>query len=188
MTAVACVLAALCAVTAPAAAQEDSEGATQVASQAAGQGKDQLYVAEFAWTNRVTAERGIEQRFTDTAPVAPITLWTRMVGSAKALDMLREQNRLPIWHQWYVSCGAEIDFTGASRPTDEVDLRIEGTAIMDALAQEVRAREFFDWRTWSKKERVSGCRYTVRIVDNRADPIYCEKLGGACEISISLGN
>lgn len=192
VTAIACALAALCTFAVPASAQDSTQDTSQVAAQstgqAAGPGKDQLYVAEFAWTNRVTAERDIEQRFTDTAPVAPIMLWTRMVGSAKALDLLREQNRLPIWHQWYVSCGAEVDFTGAARPIDEVDLRIEGTAILDALAQEVRSREFFDWRTWSKKERVTGCRYTVRIVDNRADPIYCEKLDGACEISISLGN
>ena len=196
VVAVACALAAFYAFAVPASAQgtarDEAPDTAQVAAQAAGQAsaqdKDQLYVAEFAWTNRITADRGIEQQFTETAPVAPITLWTRMVGSAKALDLLRTQNRLPIWHQWYVSCGAEVDFTGASRPTDEVDLRIEGPAIMDALAQEVRSRDFFDWRTWSRKERVTGCRYTVRIVDNQADPIYCEKLDGACEITITLGN
>ena len=182
--ALACAFAALCALASLAAAQDS----TQQAARTADRDKDQLYVAEFAWTNRITDDRSFEKQFEDTAPVAPITLWTRMVGSVEALDLLRAQNRLPIWHQWYVSCGAEVDFTGAAQPIDEVDLRIEGAAILDALAQEERARKFFDWRTWSRKERVTGCRYTVRVVDNQADPIYCETLGRACEISISLGD
>ena len=155
---------------------------------AVAQDRDQLYVSDFAWTNRVTGDRGFDKEFDGTAPISPITLWTRMVGSAKALDSLRAQNRLPIWHQWYVSCGAEVDFLDASRPIDEVDLRIEGASTLNALEQEVRTRDFFDWRTWSKKEQVNGCRYTVRIVDNRDTPIYCEKLGGDCEITIRLSN
>jgi len=155
---------------------------------AVGQDKGQLYVKDFAWTNRVTADRTIDLEFTEVAPISPITLWTRIVGSQKALDILRAENRLPIWHQWYVSCGAEVDFLSASQPIAEVDLQIEGSSVLDKLETEVQMRNFFDWRTWSQKENVNGCRYTVRIVDNRADPIYCEKLDGECVLTIELSN
>ena len=152
------------------------------------QEKDQLYVKDFAWTNQVTADRTVDQKFTDVAPISPITLWTRVVGSQKALDILRAQNRLPIWHQWYISCGAEVDFLSAARPIAEIDLKIDGDDVLDALETEVQSRNFFDWRTWSMKENVNGCRYTVRIVDNQSDPIYCEELHGDCVLTIKLSN
>ena len=169
------ILVVLCA-SASTFAQEDLNGA-------------RLVVAEFAWTNVVNSEGNIDQRFDNRAPVAPIVFWTKVHGTRNAMESLRRENRLPIWHKWFVNCGSTYRFDRSIDPIDAIDLGdISTGSIVQELQIELDNRGYFDWRTWSKKERVSSCSYTVRVVDNRDSPLYCQEVNGDCEITIRLGN
>lgn len=146
-------------------------------------------VSEFAWTNAVNSERNYVQKYRANAPsTEPIILWTRVRATPEAMDDLRGEGRLPIWHKWFVSCGSTDMFDGTTRPTDAIDLSISREAVLLKLQTEVDSRGFFDWRTWSKKNRVSSCWYTIRIVDNRNRAVYCEELEADCVLTIKLNN
>ena len=147
-----------------------------------------LVIAEFAWTNTVNSEKDFDRKYVDRAPTAPIVLWTKVHATEEALQFLREDGRLPIWHKWFVSCGATVRFDVSQDPIDEIDLGSILRETVEQLQTEVDNRGYFDWRTWSRKDNVSSCWYTVRIVDNRDSILYCEEIGADCELTIRLGN
>ena len=126
------------------------------------------------------------EHFGRTAPLGPVWLWTELCGTQSALNTMREQGRLPIWHRWYVSCGRRLELDTIQEPIDEVNLHIAGRQVLEDLLIEVKARRFFDWRTWSRKRNISPCTYHVRVVDNQGEPLYCTQLDGACKLEITL--
>ena len=65
--------------------------------------RPELVVAEFAWTNTVDSEKNFDRKYVDRGPTAPIVFWTKVHATKEALDFLREDGRLPIWHKWFVS-------------------------------------------------------------------------------------
>ena len=151
--------------------------------------RPELIVTEFAWTNAVNSDRHFDHKYVDSAPTAPIVFWTRIRATQEALDSLRQEGRFPIWHKWYVSCGATFRFDRSEDPIDAIDLRsAQREMLVQQLQVEVDNRGFFDWRTWSRKEAVSSCWYTIRVVDNRDSPLYCEELNDDCELTIKLGS
>ena len=148
-----------------------------------------LVVAEFAWTNAIHSDGDIDRRIVNRDPVAPIVLWTRVHGANSALESLRKEDRLPIRHVWFVNCGSRYRFDELIDPIDVIDLGSVSTGtVIQQLQTEVDNRGYFDWRTWSRKESVSTCWYTVRIVDNQDSPLYCEEIKADCELTIKLGN
>ena len=124
----------------------------------------------------------------DRGPTAPIVFWTKVQATKEALEFLRKDGRLPIWHQWFVSCGATVRFDGARDPIDVIDLGSIPGDIIDQLQIEIDNRGYFDWRTWSRKERVSSCSYTIKVVDNKNSILYCEEIRDDCELTIKLGD
>ena len=150
--------------------------------------RPELVVAEFAWTNTVDSEKDFDRKYVDRGPTAPIVFWTKVHATKEALDFLREDGRLPIWHKWFVSCGATVRFDGSSDPIDAIDLGTIPGDMFDQLQTEIDNRGYFDWRTWSRKERVSSCFYTIKVVDNKDSILYCEEIRDDCELTIKLGD
>jgi hypothetical protein len=146
-----------------------------------------LVVDKFVFTNDVRTNKEFDQKYGKSAPVSPIVLWTRIVGTQKALERMRAEGRLPIKHMWYHSCGSKVYADPEPVLVDEIDLDVGGLEqILDELQLEVNKRTYFDWRTWSRKEHVSNCWYQVLVVDNRNDPLYCTEIKGDCRLDITL--
>ena len=114
-----------------------------------------LVIAEFAWTNNVNSERNFDEKYVDRGPTAPIVFWTKVHATKEALEFLREDGRLPIWHKWFVACGATVRFDVSRDPIDAIDLGGIPGEVVEQLQTEVDSRGYFDWRTWSRKERVN---------------------------------
>ena len=151
--------------------------------------RPELFITEFAWTNTVNSERNFDKKYVDRGPTAPIVFWTKVQATKEALDSLRKDGRLPIWHKWFVNCGATFRFDVSKDPIDVIDLgSIPRETAVQQLQIEVDNRGYFDWRTWSRKERVSSCWYTIKVVDNKDSILYCEEIKDDCELTIKLGN
>lgn len=146
-----------------------------------------IVVTEFAWTNAVNSDKNFDKKYTERGPTAPIVFWTRVQAERDMLDTFKKQGRFPIWHKWYVNCGATFRFDRALDPTDVVDLGVPIDRLLHQVESEVNSRGYFDWRTWSRKERVSSCQYTVRVVDNSNTILYCKEIEKDCELTIKLG-
>lgn len=148
-----------------------------------------LVVEKFAWTNAVKSNREFDIKYEHRVPNGPIVLWTKVRATKEALNSLREKGRLPIWHKWFVECGSTYEWVKTHRPIDAIDLGSgPREPILQKLQTEVDERGHFDWRTWSRKRNVSNCFYTVKVVDNKNTPLYCEEIKDKCELRIKLGD
>ena len=148
--------------------------------------RNEIVITEFAWTNNVDSKRNHETRYETYGPTAPIVFWTKVRANREALKFLSDDGRLPIWHKWFVSCGSTVQFDGKTDPIDAIDLGIPSESLIQQLEIEIKNNGYFDWRTWSRKENVSSCWYTIRIVDNKNNPLYCGEVNDDCEFSIRL--
>ena len=168
-----CVAIGFC-MTAPALAEEQSNS-------------DGIFVAKFAWTNKVNSERNFEEKYVDRGPNAPIMFWTKVHARQDALESLSKEGRLPIWHQWFVSCGDEYLVDQLEKPIDAIKLgNISSETIVPKLQSEIKKQGYFDWRTWSEKENVSSCWYRVKVVDNKNKILYCKEIEKSCELTIKI--
>jgi len=169
-------------------------------SMAAAQAGDPLVeVAEAAWTDEVAVDRTVVKTYRDTAPLAPLALWIRVVGSQEALQALEMEGKLPIYHKWFVkrifgteaagieaTAGVADEARGAQTLIDNIPIPSGKKVLLPSLWTEVRARGFFDWRTWSKKENIYPGRWRVRIVFADNSPVPCAPNHDACEFEITV--
>ncbi len=112
----------------------------------------------------------------------PLYLWTRISGKEAAISKLERCGKLPVYHKWYV-----IKYYGAGKEKaqliDEIPLCAGGekhhgkcrsvSQVANLLRLELRERGFFDWTTWSYKQRVYRGSWQVRLLYNDNTAVMC---------------
>lgn len=139
-----------------------------------------LEVAEAAWAVGVR-DLAYVARIDGAADVRrPLYFWTRLKADAAALAELQARGQLPIRHRWIRYVGPEPDFQTV-RPTDEIAVGAAAAPLIERLRGEVRARGFFDWRTWSVKRNLRTGSWLVELVYQDGQPVLCASSVGATE-------
>lgn len=133
-----------------------------------------LRVVEVTWARGVSGRSPVEPLPADHVASKPILFWTRVAGSEEALEVMRSEGRLPLWHRWESWIGHEIPDVDTLTPDDEKELAVGGIDFPDSLAREVAILGRFDWRTWSRKRHVWPGVWAVQVVDARGDPLPCD--------------
>jgi hypothetical protein len=118
----------------------------------------------------------------------PVYLWVRLRGGADALAMLERGEDIVIRHKWirYVGPNPLIETVEAEEeiPAGSID-----PAFLTKLRREVESRGYFDWRTWTYKQRVLPTRYSVKVIDRAFLAIPCRAADGTaarCDLSVTL--
>lgn len=144
-----------------------------------------LDIIEIVWTDGITEEKNPLNIYRNdgSAPVdQPLFLWIKVRGRQEAFDRLKQKGRLTIQHKWtYNNLGWQTDRIDVSIGRDPV---IDDMTLMK-LEQELAAKGYFDWRTWSKKERLVPGEYSVTCVDGFDQPLRCSQ-DESCQMSIQL--
>lgn len=94
---------------------------------------------------------GADRRRRRCPPAAPFL--DSHKANAEALAELQARGQLPIRHRWIRYVRPEPEFQ-AMRPMDEIAVGTVAAEVIERLASEVRARGFFDRRTWSVKRNL----------------------------------
>lgn len=150
---------------------------------------DEVIAVEAAWTSGIVG-REPANRLSSPVSVAPLTLWTRISGSPKALQRI-EQGGLPLRHVWMRQAPGGVEADAAPEVIDEITLDIAGVeALRTRLRQEVAQRGHFDWRTWSTKENLRPGIWLVRLLYADRSPVACRsdnRMIEDCLIRITVG-
>lgn len=149
------------------------------------QTKTLLTVAEIVWTDGVTDDKDPLNIYANDSTVSvakPLFLWIRVRGEQEAFDRLKQKRSLTIEHKWtYNYLGWHTDridvSIGRNPPIDD--------GILEKLAQELEVNGYFDWRTWSKKERLVPGAYSAVCVDGFDQPLRCSQ-SESCQKNIHL--
>jgi len=144
-----------------------------------------LTVAEIVWTDGVTDDKNPLNTYANGSTVSvskPLFLWIKVRGEQKAFDSLKKKRSLTIEHKW------TYNYLGWH--TDRIDVSIGRNPPIDddtleKLAQELEVNGYFDWRTWSKKERLVPGEYSVICVDGFDQPLSCSQ-AESCHKTIHL--
>jgi hypothetical protein len=145
-----------------------------------------LTVIEAVWTTSVTARQYGRQVEPD-APARPLYFWTKLAGGQEALEILRQQGKLPIKHHWKftnvfdASAEDQDPEQESAKYLPAGDIRDQG-----GMAALVNDGKNFTWRTWTHKKAVWGGTWTVTVVYSDGSPVLCESK--PCSWSISLGD
>ena len=147
-----------------------------------------LRVAEVAWTTSV-ADRSYVDHLTATvdANTRPY-FWTRLEGNSAALETMRREGRLPIQHRWIHWIGGRWPDSTREVPTEEWEAKLLAVGqieIPERLAIEIESRQYFDWRTWSRRQTLTPGLWEVEVVDNDGMPLPC-KGRDLCRIMIEV--
>jgi hypothetical protein len=111
-------------------------------------------------------------KYKDGEPVhkTQLYLWTKIKGDKAALDCLEQNKQLPIVHKWFCRRIAVGDYdTDPLTPTDKIELTVGNKAMVNKLKLEVDNSDdgSFDWRTWSKKEKLGNFDHCDVIIQYR---------------------
>lgn len=138
-----------------------------------------IAVLQFQFTNDVSGRCPVTIASADFSTENGLVLWTNIVGGDEAIDMLRREGRLPLRHKWERFTGVHYVYTEEPNANDEFETAREIPISRSIgrerlyLATEVAQRDFFDWRTWSRKQARSSEVYRVTVIDRLGDPIPC---------------
>jgi len=138
-----------------------------------------IAVLQFQFTNDVNGRCPVAVDSADFSTENGLVLWTNIVGGDEAIEVLRSKGRLPLRHKWERFTGVEYIYSDEPNANDEFEVAREIPISRSIgrerlyLATEVAQRDFFDWRTWSRKQARSSEVYRVTVVDKLGDPIPC---------------
>jgi hypothetical protein len=155
-----------------------------MAGDAAATEADLVSVAEAHWTSRIDDGGTYGRTLAHASANHPLYLWTRLKGTGAALAELRAKGKLPIRHQWTSSTGTLRIPSAVEVPTDAITLDVGRPESFDPLQLEVTSRGFFDWRTWSMKQRAFRGLWVVSVVYANGEPVTCD--GIPCRYSIRV--
>ncbi|WP_448873885.1 hypothetical protein [Desulfobulbus propionicus] len=151
-----------------------------------------VVVADYAWTSKVVALEPTDRLPAQVSPQS-LSLWLRIEGGAKALQVLQERGMLPIRCRWIHYAGTRISFE-TGKLIDEIKLGVGTRELVNKLLLEVRNKpdHNFDWRTWSTKNRARYGDWRVEMVysDPARTPMLCRSQEGGglipCRFEISI--
>jgi len=156
-----------------------------------------IELKEYVFTNGVyekgEKKRQFKKKYFDEAPrMKPFYFWMRVAGKEEALKELRKAGKLPIKHLWllvvgrrYLSPGKAAAQVNEFRIIDSIPLDASKRERLRELGVELEKRHFFDWRTWSFKNRIYPGLWAVRIVYADGKPILCGN-NKHCEFIIKI--
>jgi hypothetical protein len=116
---------------------------------------------------------------------SPAYVWVRLKGDATALADLEAGRPIIIRHKWLRFAGPNPDVDTVTADEDLSAGQID-PSYFARLRQEVQARGYFDWRTWTQKERLRSTAYTVEILDQSLQPIPCSPGAAQADCSVSV--
>lgn len=133
-----------------------------------------IEITEVQWAQRVdAASRNVVGAQQQARAYTPLVLWMRIHAGEAALNRLETAGRLPIRHRWFRESYAGVSAEGVTEMTDSIALDAGSREKLGALRQEVAARGYFDWRTWSYKARPGPGRWRVAVVYADNTPVMC---------------
>lgn len=118
----------------------------------------------------------------------PAYLWTKLRGDAVSLQRLKTGETLRIQHKWTRETGFE--FKVETKQATEEDFPAGGVppSLIEALGTEFETRGFFDWRTWTSKEKLGVHTYSIEVQDKNFKPIKCvTDINLPCPIKLNIG-
>jgi hypothetical protein len=127
-------------------------------------------IQDVAWTSSIRRDKEPSNRYENgsAVPQTKISLWTNITGNQSSLKCLKEEEKLPIEHNWYCEVNNSfLDDIKSLTETDKIELSVGNVAKKDSLQIEVdnKGDGSFDWRTWSTKENIKGfinCRVLIQ--------------------------
>lgn len=102
-----------------------------------------------------------------------LVLWMHVKGTEEALSKLASEGKLPLRHRWFRGTITGIHAEGVAKPTDEIEIPAAKHGVMDKLRNEVRTLGYFNWRTWSSKEKLARGHWRVRVIYADNTPVLC---------------
>lgn len=130
-------------------------------------------IHQYAWTQSIQ-DREPVTRLSSPATGRPVVFWTQLRASARALDVLKSEGRLPIRHRWKRYVGAVSD-PDTLTPTDEITLSVGGASLLSSLTEQVSREHSFKWRTWSSKKNIRPGKWVVEVIYRDGKPVLCEQ-------------
>lgn len=117
-----------------------------------------------------------------------LVLWMHVKGTQGALSRLAPEGKLPLRHKWFRGTITGFHSEGVAKPTDEIEIPAAKRGVMDKLSNEVRTLGYFNWRTWSSKEKLSRGHWRVKVVYADNTPVLCSASSGwkPCEYEIEV--
>lgn len=145
---------------------------------------DLTTVAAWTWSAAVQNRQPVG-RLTSARQGQPLYLWVRFEGGRAALEYLQKQGKLPIVAQWFwYPLDTPIADT-AGEFIDPVNLSVGRKDKLRSLEQELGARGWFDWTTWTVKHNTAAGYWNVRLVYSDNTLVRCQN-GVPCKFSIQV--
>jgi hypothetical protein len=116
----------------------------------------------------------------------PAWFFTRIQASARTLERLRSDGKLPIKHKWYrLAAGGQYS---EGRPDFEIILDIGSPESLEALQSEADGKQgSYDWRMSSCRQSLPAGAFKVEVTDNTGHEIECAP-GGQCTFLLSVSS
>jgi hypothetical protein len=118
----------------------------------------------------------------------PVYLWVRLRGGPNALESLEAGNEIVIRHKWvrYVGPSLQVETIEAE---EDIPVGAIDPQLLVRLRNEVDMRGYFDWRTWSSKNRLRRTRYSVEVLNQSFAEIPCRPSEGTtanCGLQVTI--
>ncbi len=132
---------------------------------------------------RGVVERAPTQAHDGTRPRAPLYFWMIYEGREAALEYIRKNGTLPIYHKWSVRIAGKLELERPDQLYTEkitIPLAVGDKARKNLLALEDSLKNAgkFQWRTWSMKKYVSKGQWKVEVLyEEDGQPVQCEDQG-----------
>lgn len=146
-----------------------------------------IEIDQAIWTQKVDGStRQPAEVLEASSPRSPLVLWMRIRGTDIALDRLAAEGKLPLKHKWSKESLNGIHAEGIVQ-TDSITLNAGSRELLQSLRREVRARGYFDWRTWSSKASPGRGVWRVDVVYADNTPVLCgDAERKPCRFSIAV--
>lgn len=148
-----------------------------------------IEITHAVWTDGVNrATREYAREYQEQAPAGSLYLWMRIKAHQGALDRLASEGKLPIRHQWYRESllGVLPEGSAETEMIDDIAIPAARKSLAHSLQSEINQRGFFDWRTWSVKQKIKRGTWQVRVVYADYSPVLCGEEHKPCEYLINV--
>lgn len=148
-----------------------------------------IEITHAVWTDGVNkATRQYAREYQEQAPVGSLYLWMRIKAHQGALDRLVSEGKLPIRHQWYRESllGVLSEGSAEMEMIDDIAIPAARKILARSLQTEINRRGFFDWHTWSVKQKIKSGTWQVRVVYADNSPVLCGEEHKPCEYLINV--
>lgn len=148
-----------------------------------------LWVADYACAREISDRNPVSiVKCASFDLPGPAYLWVQLRGNATALKWLENGRDIVVLHKWvrFVGPNPEVETIEAE---EEIPAGTINAAVLNRLRNEVAARGYFDWRTWTSKSGLRQTRYSVDILNEGFGELPCGAVEGAaseCGLHVTI--